>query len=145
MQDAPHAEDDYFQEHFPGNTIQDSRKDTRYLVNWRVAIVYPDSEERLSFRVRAFDISSNGLSLHSDFSLPTSDRVTVLISIPATNAGQRPKIVEVKSRVVYTVLSGEFNVFRTGVQFVEFKRDGKALLRQTLAARVPAPFAVRPD
>ncbi|MBB5191488.1 hypothetical protein HNQ50_002218 [Silvimonas terrae] len=133
----------FFSAGFNEIPVQDMRKESRYLVNWRVAIVYSETEERLSFRGRAFDISNSGFSLHSDFSLPGSDRVTVLISIPATAAGMRPKIVEVKSRVVYTVLSGD--LFRTGIQFVEFKGDGKNLLKQTLAGRVPAPVAIKPE
>ncbi|GGP22858.1 PilZ domain-containing protein [Silvimonas iriomotensis] len=145
MPDQSVPSNNFFSAGFGDAPVQDLRKESRYLVNWRVAIVYSETEERLSFRGRAFDISASGLSLHSDFSLPVSDRVTVLISIPPASAGQRPKILEVKSRVVYTVLSSEFNTFRTGIQFVDFKSDGKAQLKQILAGRVPAPVAVKPE
>ncbi|HSC81668.1 MAG TPA: PilZ domain-containing protein [Chitinolyticbacter sp.] len=121
----------------------DKRVEPRYLVNWRVAIVYEERDQRMSFRGRAFDVSRGGFSLHSDFSLPVSDKVTVLLSIPPTSAGQRPKIIEVKSRVVYTVLSNEFGAFRTGVYFVEFKGDGRQALDFHLSYRNPAPGAAR--
>ncbi|WP_169307186.1 PilZ domain-containing protein [Chitiniphilus eburneus] len=123
----------------------EQRHEARFLVNWRVAIVYEEREQRLSFRGRAFDISHGGFSLHSDFSLPMSDKVTVLISIPAVSAGQRPKVVEVKSRVIYTVLSNEFGLFRTGVQFVEFKADGRESLDFHLSYRNPAPQRMRQE
>ncbi|UXY14949.1 PilZ domain-containing protein [Chitiniphilus purpureus] len=123
----------------------DKRVELRYLVNWRVAIVYEEREQRLSFRGRAFDVSKGGFSLHSDFSLPVSDRVTVLLSIPPLNVGQPPKVIEVKSRVVYTVLSSEFGAFRTGVQFVDFKGDGREALSYHLSYRNPAPQPVRQD
>ncbi|GGP27304.1 PilZ domain-containing protein [Silvimonas amylolytica] len=145
MPDQSVPSPNFFSAGFGDIPVQDMRKESRYLVNWRVAIVYSETEERLSFRGRAFDISASGLSLHSDFSLPVSDRVTVLISIPPSSAGQRPKILEVKSRVVYTVLSSEFNTFRTGIQFVDFKNEGKTQLKQILAGRVPAPVAVKPE
>ncbi|WP_187360104.1 PilZ domain-containing protein [Chitinolyticbacter meiyuanensis] len=123
----------------------DKRVEPRYLVNWRVAIVYEERDQRMSFRGRAFDVSRGGFSLHSDFSLPVSDRVTVLLSIPPMAAGQRPKVVEVKSRVIYTVLSNEFSTFRTGVQFVDFKADGRQVLDYNLACRNPAPGSTRSD
>ncbi|SMC29756.1 PilZ domain-containing protein [Andreprevotia lacus DSM 23236] len=137
MHDATTMNDDFSDQL---RTDWEARGETRYLVNWKVAIVYQDADQRLSFRGRIFDISKSGFSLHSEHSLPVADRVTVLISIPPMATGQAPKVVEVKSRVVYTVLSGEFNLFRTGVQFGEFKADGKQFLERNLAGRNPAPF-----
>ncbi|GAB7127323.1 hypothetical protein JCM19000A_18300 [Silvimonas sp. JCM 19000] len=137
--------DSYLQGSYLDAAWSNKRNEARYLVNWRVAIVYQDKDSHLSFRGRAFDIGMGGFSLHSDYSLPVSDRVTVLISVPAAAAGMRARIVEVKSRVVYTVLSSEFDGFRTGVYFTEFKGDGEALLKHTLAGRVAAPIASRPD
>nr|WP_169741300.1 PilZ domain-containing protein [Andreprevotia chitinilytica] len=128
--------DDEFSDNL--RTDWESRGETRYLVNWKVAIIYGEAEQRLSFRGRIFDISKGGFSLHSEYSLPPADRVTVLISIPPIVTGQRPKVIEVKSRVVYTVLSNEFNQFRTGVQFGDFKGDGRQFLDSNLARRTPA-------
>lgn len=137
--------DSYLQGSYLDNAWSNKRNEARYLVNWRVAIVYQDSESHLSFRGRAFDIGMGGFSLHSDYSLPVSDRVTVLISVPPPAPGLRPRIIEVKSRVVYTVLSSEFDGFRTGVYFSEFKGDGEAALKNNLAGRVAAPIVVKSD
>ncbi|KAF0813140.1 hypothetical protein IGB42_02540 [Andreprevotia sp. IGB-42] len=137
MQDATTMDDDYTDNL---QTDWEARGETRYLVNWKVAIIYQDTEQRLSFRGRIFDISKSGFSLHSEHSLPVTDKVTVLISIPPMATGQPPKVIEVKSRVIYTVLSGEFNMFRTGVQFGQFKGDSKQFLDRNLAGRNPAPF-----
>ena len=146
MQEDDNAQyDNYLQGSYLDNTWSYKRNEARYLVNWRVAIVYQDSDSHLSFRGRAFDIGMGGFSLHSDYSLPISDRVTVLISMPPPATGLRARIVEVKSRVVYTVLSSEFDGFRTGVYFSEFKGDGEAALKANLAGRVAAPIVVRSD
>ncbi|MBM3116893.1 PilZ domain-containing protein [Jeongeupia naejangsanensis] len=119
------------------------RGEPRYLLNWRVSLVYQDAGKRQTFRGRVFDLSRTGFSLLSDHNLPVSDQVTVLISVPPMAAGQRPRILEVKSRVLYTVLSSEFQQFRVGVRFLDFKADGRRYLDANLATRVPAPVSTR--
>ncbi|WP_168163807.1 PilZ domain-containing protein [Jeongeupia sp. USM3] len=119
------------------------RGEPRYLVHWRVSLVYQDAGKRQTFRGRIFDLSPSGFSLLSDYNLPVSDQVTVLISVPPMVAGQRARILEAKSRVLYTVLSNEFDAFRIGVRFLGFKADGRDFLESSLAARVPAPMSTR--
>ncbi|GHD68530.1 PilZ domain-containing protein [Jeongeupia chitinilytica] len=138
-----------FHRELQGNQIDTAwfspRGEPHYLLNWRVSLVYQDAGKRQTFRGRIFDLSHSGFSLLSDHNLPVSDQVTVLISVPPLAAGQRPRILEVKSRVLYTVLSSEFQQFRVGVRFLAFKADGRHYLDSNLAARVPAPRSTRRD
>ncbi|WP_200914989.1 PilZ domain-containing protein [Jeongeupia sp. HS-3] len=122
-----------------------ARGEPRYLLNWHVSLVYQEAGKRQTFRGRIFDLSYSGFSLLSDHNLPVSDQVTVLISVPPLVAGKRARILEAKSRVLYTVLSSEFSQFRIGVRFLAFKADGRRFLEHNLAERVPAPTSMRRD
>jgi c-di-GMP-binding flagellar brake protein YcgR len=108
----------------------------RHLVNWRVAIVNDGHEDRPIFYGRSHDVSLGGLSMLSDDNLFFDNSVIVLLALPPRNTGEREKIIEIRAHVIYTVLAASLQMFRVGVQFQEFKRDGRDVLDQYLASRI---------
>jgi len=115
--------------------IEEKRSDPRFLVNWRVVVVNERDGKKAFFHGRAHDISMGGLCLLSDHNLSFNNSVTVLISVPPDSAKQKPYVVEVRSRIVNTVLASNIRQFRIGIRFVNFKDGDKRFLEQYLAER----------
>lgn len=110
----------------------DHRENPRYLVGWRVAIVNKNSAANQTWYGRAYDISAGGVNIHSENNLHFSDSVVLLLAMPARVPGNPPRIVEVASESLYTILMANSPVFRIGFRFSDFKKDGKRNLEQYL-------------
>jgi hypothetical protein len=106
------------------------RTHTRYLVRWRVAVVYEGGEGKRTFHGRVNDISLGGLSIHCDYNIFHEGKVIVLLALPPLNAGAKEKILEINSRMNYTILSQK--MFRIGLEFLDFRSGDKRLLEERL-------------
>lgn len=110
----------------------EQRSHPRYLVGWRVAIVNKNSKVSHTYYGRVYDVSLGGVNIWSESNLHFSDSVILLLSMPARIPGTRPKIIEVASESLYTVLTANRPIFRIGFRFVDFKTDNKKKLEQYL-------------
>ncbi|MES2104953.1 MAG: PilZ domain-containing protein [Pseudomonadota bacterium] len=106
------------------------RTHKRYLVKWRMAIVYEGGNGKKTFHGRVNDISLGGLSIHCDHNVFYEGKVILLLALPPLNAGSREKILEISCRMNYTILSQQ--LFRIGLEFLEFRKGDKKLLEERL-------------
>ena len=111
------------------------RKYPRYRVHWQVAIVHEKDGRSEIFHGRTHDLSMNGASIYSDHNIFSEEPVTVLLAIPPLSTDQREKIIEIHSRMVYTVLAANHHQFRIGLHFLRFKANGRNLLKANLSNR----------
>lgn len=115
------------------------RKYERYLVHWKIAVVFDSAiEGRERFYGKTDDISMSGISLYSDHNIFVEAPVTVLVSIPGYHNDGRNKVVEIRCQMVYTYLCSKGNGFRTGLRLIKFKDEGKKIMRAALDAKIPA-------
>jgi hypothetical protein len=113
------------------------RKQPRYRVHWRVAIVHEKDGRNEIFHGRTHDLSLNGASIYSDHNIFVEEPVTVLLAMPPIAPDQSEIIIEISSRMVYTLLASNHHQFRIGLHFLRFKADGRKLLADNLANRNP--------
>ncbi|MHB9117253.1 MAG: PilZ domain-containing protein [Burkholderiales bacterium] len=117
-------------------TILEKRSYSRYVVDWRVAIVNENDEERHIFHARANDISMGGVSLLCDENVFFTQSVILLIAVPPFTYGGKEKIIEIRCRTLYTVLAASVRQFRLGFHFLEFRGDSKNVLESYFAHHV---------
>jgi c-di-GMP-binding flagellar brake protein YcgR len=117
-------------------TSIEHRQAKRYPYQWKVAVVFEATEAKDTYHGVTFDISTGGCAILTESNVYSEHPVSVLISLPAENPNGRPKIVEVRGRMVYTVLSaGGVQKFRLGIQFLNFKGSGRSILSRAFAKR----------
>lgn len=114
---------------------KENRKNPRYPLHWKVAIVYHDTDGRPTFHGITHEISLSGLSVLTDHNIFTEDVVTLLLAVPPLHQGLGNKIVEVRARMAYTVHSAGHDQFRIGLHFKRFKEGGRAFLETNLKER----------
>lgn len=126
------------EESLPGQHNQ-RRKLNRYLVHWKIAVVFDSAVQgKERFYGKTDDMSLSGVSLYSEHNIFVESPVTVLISIPKSAPDARQSIVEVRCKMVYTYLCSKGHGFRTGLKFLRFKGEGKKILKAALEQRIPA-------
>jgi hypothetical protein len=117
----------------PSPPETEQRAFRRHLIDWRVAVVNENSADRKTFHGRACDISLGGVSILCDHNIFFSESVILLLSMPARSPGKKPRIIEVSSQNLHTVLVLNQPLFRVGFRFLKFKRDGRHRLEEYLA------------
>ena len=119
---------------FSNRASNDSRSAERYSVRWKIAIIFEDQERKPTYHGRTHDLSMVGTGMLTGVNLlPSSSPVIVLLAPPPLHTKDRPKIIEIKSRQLDAVYSGQTKCFRLRFAFLEFKNDGDHLLRERLA------------
>jgi hypothetical protein len=106
------------------------RSHRRYLVKWKIAIVYEGGSGKRTYYGRINDISLGGLSVHCDHNIFYEDKVILLLMMPPLTVGAKPKILEIGCRMIYTILSQQ--EFRIGLEFLNFRKGEKSLLSERL-------------
>ncbi|MFA7242521.1 MAG: PilZ domain-containing protein [Sulfuricellaceae bacterium] len=119
----------------PGFGAEEKRAFPRFLVNWKVVVMNEVNGKREFFHGRAHDISMGGLCLYSEINLSFKNSILVLISVPPNSAKHKPHVLEVYSKISYTVLASNVSQFRIGIRFVKFKEGDKRFLEEYLAQR----------
>jgi len=104
----------------------------RFAVHWKIGILYEKGGKREVFHGRTHEISASGASFLSQHNIFMEGEVTALLALPWYRDNLTEKIIEIKSRVIHTILSSEHNKFRTGLQFNNFKNDTGYLLEIAL-------------
>ena len=72
----------------------------------------------------------------SDYNIRSS-HLTIQLLLPAEHAGAAAETLQIKGRLLYTVLSAGH--FRSGIQFVQFEKGSQEVLENYLGRR--AAFA----
>lgn len=124
----------------PPKEDSDPRASSRYMVDWRIALVFDHKEEKLTFRGRTYDLSMNGTAMLTHHNVFSKAPVTILLAPPPLHKGGSKKVIEIQAHQVYAVYSGEHSCFRLGFKFIKFKGDGKDILRETLAHYQPSYY-----
>jgi len=104
----------------------------RHLIDWRVAVVNENDADRKTYHGRACNISLGGVSILCEHNIFFAESVILLLSMPSRSPGSRPRIIEVTSQTLHTVLVLNQPQFRIGFRFLKFKRDGKRRLEEYL-------------
>ena len=121
----------------------DHRKGYRHPMHWRIALVYDNGGKNDIYHGRTHDVSVTGASIYVDHNIFLSE-VVMLLAVPPQNIGHKETIIEIKCRMIYTVLDAEQRRFRIGIRFLHFKGDGKKILTDILSQRVipkaPSPL-----
>lgn len=118
-----------------GSGTEEKRAYPRFLVNWKVVVMNEKNGKREFFHGRAHDISMGGLCLHSETNLVFTNTVIVLISVPPNSPKHKPHVLEVESKLCYTVLAHDIRQFRIGIRFVRFRDGDKRYLEQYFTER----------
>jgi hypothetical protein len=106
------------------------RSHRRYLVKWKIAIVYEGGSGKRTYYGRVNDISLGGLSIHCDHNIFYEDKVILLLMMPPLTPNAKPKILEITCRMIYTILSRQ--EFRIGLEFLDFRKGEKKMLSERL-------------
>lgn len=114
---------------------KDDRRSIRHPLKWKVAVVFDKTDNRPTFHGVTHDISVDGASILTDLNIYAKQTLTMLLAIPPLHTGQRKTIVEIRARMMYTVLSSEFDCFRIGFHFESFKGDGRNTLEKAMSIR----------
>ncbi|MGE5026857.1 MAG: PilZ domain-containing protein [Betaproteobacteria bacterium] len=117
----------------PEDLHTEMRSYERLLVNWRIAIVYEGGKGKSTYYGRAHDLSMGGVSIYCDHNIFFEESVILLLAIPPLTTGRRERILEIHSKMVYTVLTRRG--FRVGLRFLEFKPGEKKLLEERVNIR----------
>ena len=114
---------------------QEHRREKRHPVHWPVAIVFESTEDQDIYHGVTHDLSVTGCAILTEHNVFSDQPVSILLSAPTDRPGGRRIIVEIRARMVYTVLSAGHRKFRCGIQFLKFKGSGRATLTRKLAVR----------
>jgi hypothetical protein len=113
--------------------LADSRNAERYNVHWKMALVFDGQEQKPTYHGRTHDLSLVGTGMLTNVNLlKPSLPVIILLAPPPLHTKDRPKIIEIRSRQLDAVYSGETRCFRLGFAFMEFKNDGLDVLTERL-------------
>ena len=118
-------------------TSQEHRKDRRLPFRWPVAIVLDATVNRHAYVGVTLDLSLAGCSVLTEHNVFSELPVTLHLSLPAVHAGCRLPPVEIKARMVYTVLAAGPRKFRCGIQFLKFRDNDRATLKRAIEDRAP--------
>lgn len=119
--------------------ISDSehRKDPRYRIHLHVALVYEKKGESEIFHGKTHDLSMSGASVYSDHNIFVEEPIKVLLAIPSHSSNQSTRLVEIHTKMAYTVMPANYHKFRIGLQFLSFKGNGRSVLAEYLSNRTP--------
>ena len=114
-----------------------NRNLARYHVRWKIALIFDEVEQKPTFHGRTHDLSLVGTGMLTHRDVFTDSPVVVLLAIPPLHRNRRQKVIEIRSRQIYAVYSGETFCFRLGLEFMEFKGDGLEVLKEALSHHHP--------
>lgn len=119
------------------------RQHPRYFLFWRIALLFDDTGERITFHGKTCDLSLYGAAMHTHHNIACGGKLIVLLAPPPLSAGERQKLIEIKAQIVYSVYSSKSMCFRIGLQFLSFTGKGREVLAQRLEHHTAA-LEVRP-
>lgn len=112
---------------------EDLRLEQRFPIDWRAHILCDSFAGQQIFHGRAHDISFGGVSIFCAHNVFFTEDVIVVLAVPPFKFGAKERLIEVRSRFIYTVLAASGFHFRTGIKFLEFKNDGRKVLEEYMS------------
>ena len=101
----------------------------------KLAVVYHQHKGRATpptYHGSTYDICMSGLSMVIDRSIFHEGDVTVLLALPHLRAGAPQKIITSTAEITYAIHSSKLKAFKIGMAFLEFKGNGKELLKAAI-------------
>jgi len=95
-------------------------------------MVFEGQEHMPTYHGRTRDLSFVGTGMLTNVNLMTRHPVIILLAPPPLSTKERHRIIEIRSKQVIAVYSGEAQCFRLAFAFLEFKNDGLDYLRERL-------------
>lgn len=117
--------------------MKTNRTLARYHVRWKIALIFDEVEQKPTFHGRTHDLTLVGTGMLTHRDVFTDSPVVVLLAVPPLHRNRRQKVVEIRSRQIYSVYSGETSCFRLGLEFIAFKGDGLEVLKEGLSYHHP--------
>lgn len=118
-------------------TSVDHRNAERYLVRWKIALIFDEAEHKPTYHGRTHDLSLSGTGMVTDTNVFSESPVVILLAPPPLYESHRQKVIEIKARQVYCVYSNALSGFHLGFQFTYFKGDGLKVIRERLEHHRP--------
>ncbi len=81
------------------------------------------------------DVSLGGMCIYCSHNLCASREMDMILTIPALHAGGAPHRLRIRARASHTVLVGELDAFRTGIQFLSMSEADRQCLQHHLEVR----------
>lgn len=113
----------------------DGRQDKRHPLHWPIAVVCQTAAGARTHHGRTHEMSLGGCSMLTEDNFLADQPVTVYLSAPVEQPGAPRSVLEIKARMVYTVLASGQQKFRCGFQFLNFKDNGRATLARLMEGR----------
>lgn len=126
-------------------TTTEHRGIERYHVRWKIALVFDELDHQNTYHGRTYDLSLSGTAMLTDVNILATAPVVILLAPPPLIAGHDQKLIEIQARQIYAVYSGEASCFRLGFQFITFKGNGFAVLKERLTHHQPKTYSKRPE
>ena len=111
---------------------EEHRQEKRFPFHWPVAIVFDATETQETYHGVTHDASLHGCAILTEHNVFSTHNVSILISLPPLHPGGSRRVVEVTARMAYTVLASGYQKFRCGVEFLNFKGKGRAVLKREI-------------
>ncbi len=124
--------------------MEENRNSPRYLVHWRSAVTTEDGDGPVTVQCKTNDVSSSGVSVICERSIPVSQVVTVHLLIHPGDQNHQQQVVEAHGIIRNNSYSGQEEGFRLGIQFLKFAGDGMKLLLKHLPKESAPGFAPPP-
>ena len=110
------------------------RRSSRYPLRWKAAVVFDTAHGKPVVHTQTQDLSIIGAAIFSEHADLTGSVVTLLLAYPSRSAGEVPKVLKVKARVVSTVRTPGMPHYRHGLSFIRSPDDGSDDLEEILRA-----------
>ena len=124
----------------PATKGEGLRASPRYMVDWKIALVFGEGTGKLTFRGRTFDLSMHGTAMLTHANVFSKSPVTILLAPPPLRRVDSNKVIEIQAQQAYSVYSGSLSCFRLGFKFIRFKGDGKHILEDMLSHYQPSLY-----
>lgn len=123
--------------------MDERRNYPRFPAKWQAQVicVCRMTNERKTFHAITNEISAGGMSVHSEHNFCTGKDVIVRLAVPPLHSGEPCRVVEITGRTVCVVLTACNSLFRTGIEFQHFEKDGKLFLESNFANRFSTGLA----
>jgi hypothetical protein len=121
------------------------RRSSRYPLRWKAAVVFDTAHSKPVVHTQTQDLSVIGAAIYTEHGDLTGAVVTLLLAYPSRIAGEIPKVLKVRARVVSSVRTPGMPQYRHGLSFIRSPDDGMDDLEEILRAVAPVAHRKEPD
>ena len=108
------------------------RKAKRYPVRWKAAAVFDKVTGRPVLHTETDDLSVGGGAIRTEYGDLTGSVITLLLAQPPRQAGEQPRMLRIRARVVSSVQASGKGGYRHGLSFIRTEGDGLDSLEDLL-------------